>query len=329
MRLRQIGLILTLALGLLLAPLAADAQPAAKGPRVGYVLGASPATAGHLAQAFLGGLRELGYVEGQNITIEYRWAEGKLERLPDLVADLIRLKVDVIVSSTSPAIRAAKQQTSTIPIVMAGVTDPVGAGFVASLARPGGNVTGLSMLATELSGKRLDLLKEMLPNLSRVAVVWNPTHPGQALALKDTQVVAQALGVTLMSMEVRTREDFEGVFAAIGKERAGAVSVLPDPLTFAHRGQLTALAAKHRLPAMYGFREFVDAGGLMSYGASVPDLWRRAATYVDKILKGAKPSDLPVEQPTQFELVINLKTAKQIGLTIPQSVLYRADKVIK
>ena len=323
------GIVVILTLGVLSVPLAADAQPVAKVPRVGYVLGASPATAGHLAQAFVQGLRELGYVESQNITIEYRWAEGKLERLPDLVADLIRLKVDVIVSSTSPAIRAAKQQTGTIPIVMAGVTDPVGAGFVASLARPGGNVTGLSMLATELSGKRLDLLKGMLPNLSRVAVVWNPTHPGQALALKDTQVVAQALGVTLMSMEVRTREDFEGVFAAIGKERAGAVSVLPDPLTFAHRGQLTALAAKHRLPAMYGFREFVDAGGLMSYGASVPDLWRRAATYVDKILKGAKPSDLPVEQPTQFELVINLKTAKQIGLTIPQSVLYRADKVIK
>ncbi len=329
MRLSRGVLILTLALGILLVPLAAGAQQAGKVYRIGFLGTSSPATAGHLPQVFVQGLRALGYVEGQNITIEYRWAEGKLERLPDLVADLIRLKVDVIVSSASPAIRAAKQQTSTIPIVMAGATDPVGAGFVASLARPGGNVTGLSMLETELSGKRLELLKETLPNLSRVALLWNPTHPGQALALKDTQEAARALGVTLISMEVRTREDFESVFGAIAKERAGALSVLLNPLTFSHRGQLTALAAKHRLPAMYAIREFVDAGGLMAYGPSFPDSYRRAATYVDKILKGAKPGDLPVEQPTKLELVINIKTAKALGLTIPQSMFIRADEVIQ
>jgi len=328
MRLRSIGLVVTLSLGILLAPLAADAQQAGKVYRIGF-LGSSASAGAHLVDALRQGLRERGWVEGQNLVIESRSAEGKLERWPDLAADLIRLKVDVIVSSLSPAIRAAKQQTSTIPIVMAGVNDPVGAGFVASLARPGGNVTGLSMLVTELSGKRLELLKETLPNLSRVAFLWNSTQPGQALALKETQEAARALGVTLISMEVRTREDFESVFGAMAKERAGALIVMTDPVTFTHRGQLMALAAKHRLPAMYAIREFVDAGGLMAYGPSFRDSYRRAATYVDKILKGAKPADLPVEQPTQFELVINIKTAKALGLTIPQSMFIRADHVIE
>ena len=323
----KLALILALALGLLAAPLAAEAQQTGKVYRIGFL--GSPLAGAHLVDALRQGLRERGWVEGQNLVIESRSAEGKLERWPDLAADLIRLKVDVIVSSLSPAIRAAMQQTSTIPIVMAGVNDPVGAGFVASLARPGGNVTGLSMLVTELSGKRLELLKETLPNLWRVAFLWNPTQPGQALALKDTQEAARALGVTLISMEVRTREDLESVFGAIAKERAGALIVMTDPVTFSHRGQLTALAARHRLPAMYAIREFVDAGGLMAYGPSFPDSYRRAATYVDKILKGAKPADLPVEQPTKFELVINIKTAKALGLTIPQSMFIRADEVIQ
>lgn len=279
--------------------------------------------------AFAQGLRELGYVDGQNIVIEYRWADGKLERLPGFVAELIRARVDVIVSSATPAIRFAKEQTTTIPIVMAGVTDPVGVGFVASLARPGGNITGLTHLSPDLSGKRLDLLKEVVPRLLRVAVLWNPNHPGQPLVFKETQVAAQALKVTLISMEARNREGIERALSVIGKERPQALFELPDPLTFFNRQLIIEFAAKHKLPAMYSFREWVDAGGLMSYGTSFPDLFHRAATYVDKILKGTKPADLPVEQPMKFELVINLKAAKQIGLTIPQSVLYRADKVIK
>ena len=324
------------AIALSTPPLAAETQQAGKVYRVVLVFTTAPVSqmigpdpAHPLVRAFLDQLRALGYVQGRNLVFEPRSAEGKLERLPDLVADLIRLKVDVIVSSLSPAIRAAKQQTSTIPIVMAGINDPVGAGFVASLARPGGNVTGLSMLVTELSGKRLELLKETLPNLSRAAFLWNPTQPGQALALKDTQAAARVLGVTLQLYEVRDPNEFDGALAAMTKARAGALLVMTDPLTFSQRGQLTALAAKHRLPAMYALREFVDAGGLMAYGPSFPDSYRRAATYVDKILKGAKPADLPVEQPTKFELVINIKTAKALGLTIPQSMFIRADEVIQ
>ena len=307
----------------------AEAQSAKKVPRIGYVGAGSTATAGHHAQAFAQGLRELGYVEGQNIVIEYRWAEGKLESLPALVADLVRLRVDVIVSSATPAIQFAKEQTSTIPIVMAGVTDPVGAGIVASLARPGGNITGLTHLSPDLSGKRLELLKEVVPRLVRVAVLWNPNHPGQPAAFKDTQAAALALKVALISSEARNREELERVLSSMAKERPQALFELPDPLIFGNRELMTEFAAKHRLPAMYSFREYVDAGGLMSYGTSFPDLFHRAATYVDKILKGAKPADLPVEQPKKFEFIINLKTAKQIGLTIPPNVLVRADKVIK
>jgi putative tryptophan/tyrosine transport system substrate-binding protein len=307
----------------------AAAQQSKKVSRIGYVAAGSPATAGHHAQAFVQGLRELGYVDGQNILIEYRWAEGKLENLPAFVADLVHLKVDVIVSSATPAIRFAKEQTNAIPIVMAGVTDPVGAGFVASLARPGGNITGLTHLSPDLTGKRLELLKEVVPRLLRVAVLWNPNHPGQPLAYKESVVVAQALKVTLISMESRNREEIERVLSGMGKKRPQALFELPDPLIFFNRELITQFAAKYRLPAMYSFREYVDAGGLMSYGTSFPDLFHRAATYVDKILKGATPADLPVEQPRKFELVINLKTAKQINLTIPPNVLVRADKVIR
>jgi putative ABC transport system substrate-binding protein len=319
------------ALMLLLSALSvsAAAQQPKKVPRIGYVDAGSPATTGHRAQAFVQGLRDLGYVEGQNIVIEYRWAEGKLESLPALVEEVVRRRVDVIVSSATPAIRFAKEQTTTIPIVMAGVTDPVGVGFVTSLARPGGNITGLTHLSPDLSGKRLELLKEVVPRLLRVAVLWNPNQPGQSAAFKDTQVAAQALRVTLISMEVRNREEIERALSGMGKDHSQALFELPDPLTFFNRELITEFAAKHRLPAMYSFREYVDAGGLMSYGTSFPDLFRRAATYVDKILKGTKPAELPVEQPMKFELVINLKTAKQIGLTIPPNVLARADKVIR
>ena len=319
----------TLAALLLAVAFPAEAQQPKKVPRIGYVDAGSPATTGHRAQAFVQGLRDLGYVEGQNIVIEYRWAEGKLESLPALVEEVVRRRVDVIVSSATPAIRFAKEQTTTIPIVMAGVTDPVGVGFVTSLARPGGNITGLTHLSPDLSGKRLELLKEVVPRLLRVAVLWNPNQPGQSAAFKDTQVAAQALRVTLISMEVRNREEIERALSGMGKDHSQALFELPDPLTFFNRELITEFAAKHRLPAMYSFREYVDAGGLMSYGTSFPDLFRRAATYVDKILKGAKPADLPVEQPMKFELVINLKTAKQIGLTIPPNVLARADKVVR
>jgi putative ABC transport system substrate-binding protein len=307
----------------------AEAQQPKKVPRIGYVDAGSPATTGHRAKAFVQGLRDLGYVEGENIVIDYRWAEGKLESLPAFVADFVRLKVDVIVSSATPAIRFAKEQTGTIPVVMAGVTDPVGSGLVASLARPGGNITGLTHLAPDLTGKRLELLKEVVPRLSRTAVLWNPDQPGQALAYKESQVAAQRLKLTLISMEARNEEELKRLLSGRGNERPQALFELPDPLIFVNRKQIAEFAIKQKLPSMYSFREYVDAGGLMSYGTSFPDLLYRAATYVDKILKGAKPADLPVEQPTKFELVINLKTAKQIGLTIPPNVLARADRVIK
>jgi len=306
-----------------------EAQQPKKVPRIGYVGAGSPATAGHHAQAFMQGLRELGYVDGQNIVIEYRWADGKLERLSDFVAEMVQAKVDLIVSSATPTIRFAKKQSTTMPIVMAGVTDPVGAGFVASLARPGGNITGLTHLSPDLTGKRLELLKEVVPRLLRAGVLWNPNQPGQSLAYKESQAAAQALKVTLISMEARNREELDRLLSDIGKQRPQALFELPDPLIFANRELITQLATKQRLPAMYSFSEYVDAGGLMSYGTSFPDLFRRAAVYVDKILKGAKPADLPVEQPKKFEFVINLKAAKQIGLTIPPNVLARADKVIK
>ncbi len=332
MRPRTSWIILTLAFGLLAAPLAAEAQQAAKIPRIGYLvpnLAASP----HQHEAFRQGLRDLGYLEGRNLVIEYRNAEGKLERLPALAAELVALKVDVIVAApgTLPAL-AAKQATRTLPTVFIGVGDPVTSGFVTSLARPGGNLTGLSALTPELVGKWLELLKQAVPGVSRVAVLWQPGAVGERTEkdlLKEADVAAQALGVRLQFVEARGPADVDRAFLDMTRARAGALTVLSTPMFGSERRRLVELAAKNRLPTVYSFREFVDAGGLMSYGPDLADMFRRAATYVDKILKGAKPADLPVEQPTRFELVINLKTAKALGLTIPQSVLIRADEVIR
>jgi putative tryptophan/tyrosine transport system substrate-binding protein len=270
-----------------------------------------------------------GYVEGKDIVIEWRSAEGKFDRLPDLAAELVRLNVHVVVTGGPMDTRAAKGATSTIPIVMTWDQDPVGSGFVASLARPGGNVTGLSILAPEISGKQLELLKEIVPRLSRVAFLGNSTEPGNAQALRETEAAARAFAVQLQYLDVLAPKDIEPAFRAASKGRAHAVLVLTSPVVGSQRTQVVELAVKNRLPAIYHRRQFVEDGGLMSYGVSQTDLDRRAATYVDKILKGAKPADLPVEQPTKFEFVINLKAAKQIGLTIPPQVLARADRVIK
>ena len=270
----------------------------------------------------------MGYVEGQSITIEYRYAEEKLDRLPDLVAELVHSKVDVIVAVSTPAIEAAKNATKTIPIIMAGVSDPVGTGFVASLARPGGNVTGLSLQSPELSGKRLELLKEIIPKLSRVAFLVHRQDPGHRLFVKEAQDAGQSLGMRIQPLEAAGFEEIKGAFPAMIRERIGGLIVQPI-FVGTHGLRIADLAARNRLPTISDPTEFADAGGLMSYGPSRSALWQRAATYVDKILKGTKPADIPVEQPTKFEFVINLKTAKQIGVMIPQSVLYRADKVIR
>jgi putative ABC transport system substrate-binding protein len=307
----------------------AQAQQPTKIPRIGHLAASSFSTNPARIEAFRQGLRELGYVEGKNIVIEYRYAEGKLDRLPALVAELVRLKVDIIVSGGPTPTRAAKEATSTIPIVMAFDNDPVANGFVASLARPGGNITGLSTLAPEISGKQLELLKEIVPRLARVAVLGDSTTPGNAQALKEIELAAGALKVKLQYLDVLDPKDIETAFRAANKGRADAVLMMTSRVFVLQRTQIADLAAKSRLPAIYDRREFVDDSGLMSYGTNFTDLSRRAATYVDKILKGAKPADLPVEQPIKFELIINLKAAKQIGLTIPPNVLARADKVIK
>jgi putative tryptophan/tyrosine transport system substrate-binding protein len=318
-------------LTLLAAPLATEAQQAAKVPRIGY-LGPTLAANPHMVEAFLQGLRDLGYVEGRNVVIEYRSAEGKLERYPALVAELVALKVDVIFVPGTPAAVTAKQATRTLPIVFAAAADPVADGLVTSLARPGGNVTGLSGFSPELVGKRLELLKQAVPGVSRVAVLWQPGGQGERTdkdMLKRADVAARALGVRLQVVEVRGPADFGRAFSNMTRARAGALTVLGTPMFFTERRRLVDLAAKNRLPAVYGTRDYVDVGGLMAYGPNTADLFRRAATYVDKILKGAKPADLPVEQPTKFELLINLKTAKALGLTIPPSLLGRADEVIQ
>jgi putative ABC transport system substrate-binding protein len=298
-------------------------------PRIGYLLG-SLSSAGDQArsEAFRQGLRDLGYVEGKNIVIEYRSAEGKADRFPSLAADLVRLTVELIVTAGPLATRAAKQATSTIPIVMANDPDPVGNGFVATLARPGGNITGLSNLAPEIGGKQLELLKEIVPKLSRVAVFGTPTQPGTTQRLREMEVAAGAFGLKLQYLDVQSPKDIEGAFRAANKSGADAVLIMMAGVV-AGAQRTREFAAKSRVPAIYQSRGSVEAGGLMSYGVNIRDLDRRAATYVDKILKGAKPADLPVEQPTKFELVINLKTAKQIGLTIPPNVLARADRVIR
>jgi putative ABC transport system substrate-binding protein len=307
----------------------ATAQQPAKIPRIGFLSATSPSANAARIEAFRQGLRALGYVEGKNIIIEWRSAEEKLDRLPALAAELVRLKVDIIVTAGPIPTRSAKEATSTIPVVMAQDGDPVANGFVASLARPGGNITGLSTLAPEISGKQLELLKEVIPKLTRVAVFGTLTRAGNAQALKEIELAAGAFKVKLQYLDVLDPKDIETAFQAATKGRAEAVLVLQSAVFFSQRTQITDLAAKNRLPAIYYTTEFVEAEGLMSYATSYTDLFRRAATYVDKILKSAKPAELPVEQPTKFELIINLKAAKQIGLTIPPSVLARADKVIK
>jgi ABC-type uncharacterized transport system substrate-binding protein len=307
----------------------AHAQQPKKSPRIGRLSPISASAGLPIEEAFRQGLRDLGWIEGQNIVIEYRYAEGKAARLPELAAELVRLRVDLIVAGSTPGILAAKNATGAIPVVMVTTGDPVVNGLVASLARPGGNVTGLTALSQELSGKRLELLKEAVPSGARVAVLSDPAVPDSGPALKGAKAAARALGVRLQELEVRDPNEFEKAFVAMARERAGALMVLGGIIFNAHRERIVELTAKSRLPAIYDLREYVEAGGLMFYGATLPDMYRRAATYVDKILKGAKPANLPVEQPIKFEFVINLKTAKQIGLTISPNVLVRADKVIK
>jgi putative ABC transport system substrate-binding protein len=306
-----------------------EAQQTRKVHRIGFLSAGSESSMSARTEAFLQGLQTLGYVEGKNILIEYRAAEGKYDRLPDLVAELIRLKVDVIVATSTLAARPAKAATKTIPIVVLS-GDPVGTGLVVSLARPGGNVTGVTNLSPDLSTKRLELLKEVAPGVVRIGVLWDPEGPVPLLAFKETQEAARAMGLQIQSLEVRgPMPDIEGAFKAASKSRAGALLTISNPLINSHSAQIVDRAGKNRLPAIYADLRFVDAGGLMFYGVDAAALYNRLAYYVDKILKGVKPADLPVEQPMKFELVINLKTAKQIGLTIPPNVLYRADKVIK
>jgi len=317
-------------LALLAAPLVAEAQPPAKVFRIGLLAGSSPTSpaASHLWEGFFQGLRDLGYVEGRNVVIESRHYGDSIDRLPALAAELVQLPVDVIVATSSPAALAAKNATRTIPIVFATAFDPVGT-LVASIARPGGNVTGLSLLAPEIVARQLQLLKEAVPKVSRVAVLSNPANPYTALMVKETEAAARSLGVRVHLLGVRGADAFDSAFSAIAKERPDALFVLFDPQLLAQRARIAEFASENRLPAMYPHREYAETGGLMAYGADLRDNFRRAATYVDKILKGAKPANLPVEQPTKFQLVINLKTAKALGLAIPPSVLARADEVIQ
>jgi putative tryptophan/tyrosine transport system substrate-binding protein len=324
---RTLGLLVTLALGFLVAPLAPDAQPAAKIPRIG-IIGDWPEDSPSW-EVFRQGLRDLGYVEGQNLAIEWRFTEGKLDRLADTATELVRLQMDIIVTTGTPATRAAMHATPTIPIIMVSAGDPLRAGLVASLARPGGNVTGSTILGPELSAKRLQLLKEILPTASRVAFLWNPTNPANVLHFEDIQAGARALGVTLHSAEVRSPGEFESAFAAMMRERPDALIITADGIHQQHVGQILNFAAKNRLPVMSNVKDNVVGGALVCYGASQSELFRRAALYVDKILKGAKPGDLPVQQPMKFELIINLKTAQALGLTIPPTLLFQADEVIR
>jgi putative ABC transport system substrate-binding protein len=316
-----------LALGILSAPLGNAAQAPAKLQRIGWLGTASP---GPFDEAFRQGLRELGYVEGQNLAIEWRWVRGNFARLPALAAELAGLNVNIVVAGGTPAALATKKATTTIPIVMVAGIDPAEVGLVASLARPGGNVTGVTRIGPELVGKRLELLKESVPTVSRVAILWHDaSNPNTASMLREARAAAGKLRLHLESLEVKARGDLEGAFAAMAQKGAGAFITVQDGFTLAHRTRIVDLAAKTRLPGMYETRDWTDAGGLLSYGASDFELYRRAAYYVDRILKGTRPADLPVEQPTRFELVVNLKTAKALGLTIPQSVLVRADRVIQ
>ena len=325
---RLIGLAVVFTLGLTLVPLAAEAQQTVKVPRIGYLSADGGAAASHLVEGFRQGLRTLGYVEGQSVTIDYRFADGKYERLPDLARELVQLRVDVLMVFTIPATRAAKGVTTTTPIVFAQVLDPVGAGVVAGLARPGANVTGVSVMIEDLGGKYIQLMQELMPRIADVAILWEPAQPAGALQLKQIETAATSLGVRLHTVKVLGPRDFETAFVS-AKTKRSAVFVLPSSLFNLHWQRLANLAVKHQVPTISARREFVNAGGLISYGPDFADQSRRAASYVDRILKGAKPADLPVEQPTKFELVINLKTAKTLRLTIPQTLLLRADQVIQ
>jgi ABC-type uncharacterized transport system substrate-binding protein len=328
---RLIGLAIVLTVGLLAAPFAAEAQaqPAGKVHRMGFLGNSTAALEAHLVGPFREGLRDLGYVEGQNIVIEYRWAEGKYERFPALIAELLAQKVEVIVTAGTPASLAVKKATTSVPLVMVAVGDPVDTGLVASLAKPGGNITGIHSTVEGLEGKRLELLREVIPKLSHVAVLRNPENPALLNYLKEMQVAAQVLGMKVQVFEARTPGEFDETFKAIVRARPGALRVMGDRLFLHYRQRIMDFATKQRLPTVPVHPELVEAGGLMSFGPSYPGMHRRAAYFVDRILKGAKPADLPVEQPTKFELVINLKTAKTLGLTIPPSVLGRADQVIQ
>jgi putative tryptophan/tyrosine transport system substrate-binding protein len=326
---RRRFLLISLA-GALAGPLAVEAQQTGKVYRLGFLSNGWATAIPQVVAAFRQGLRELAWVEGQNIVIEYRWAEGRSDRLPDLTAELVRLRVDVLVASGAAATRAAKEATTTIPIVSVAVQDPVALGSVQSLGRPGGNITGPTLTGgLAIVGKQLELLKETVPGVSRVAVLWNPANPMLLQQLRDTESAARSLNVQLQPVEARSPDEFDRAFSRIIRGRVEALLVSTDPVFAAQGTRLANLAARNRLPAMYGLRRHVEAGGLIAYGANELDVWRRAATYVDKILKGAKPAELPVEQPTKFELVINLKTAKALGLTIPPSLLARADHVIE
>jgi putative ABC transport system substrate-binding protein len=315
---------------LIIAPLAVRAQQAGKVYRIAFLGASSPALESELVAAFRQGLGDLGYIEGQNIVIEYRWAEGRYDRYPAFVAEAVRLKVDVIVTAGTPAALAAKEGTRTLPIVMAVIGDPIAAGVVSSVARPGGNITGSTSMTPEIDAKRLELLKEVVPGASRIAVLWNPANPNNRARIREMKAAAKSLRLTLEPLvDVADSEQLEKGFGAIVAARSQALIMVSDRALLSHRDRIVAFATKRRLPGLYAYREFVEAGGLASYAPSYPAMFRRAATYVDKILKGAKPSELPIEQPTKFELVINLKTAKALGLTIPQSVLGRADEIIQ
>jgi putative ABC transport system substrate-binding protein len=310
-------------------PLAARAQQPAKVARIGFLGNSTAALEANLVGPFRDGLRELGYEEGRDIVIEYRWADGRYERFPALIAELIALKVDAIVTAGTPASLAVKKATTTIPLVMVAVGDPVATGLVASLARPGGNITGLTSISVEMEGKRLELLREVVPKVSHIAVLWNAASPIQVIEEGEVRAAARVLGIKMLSLGVRTREEIDDALATIIRERPDALLVLADRLFLHHRTRIMDFAAQERLPGVHAYRELVEAGGLMSYGPSYADMHRRAAAYVDKILKGAKPADLPVERPVKFELVVNLKAAKALGLTIPPSVIFRADEVIE
>jgi len=319
-----------LALGFLAAPLAPDAQQLTRAPRIGYLEFGTAAPGTSFLEAFRQGLRDLGWVEGQNIAIEVRYAEGKRDQLPELAAELVRRKVDLIFASTTPAALAAKHATTTTPIVIGLVADPVGSGVVASLARPGGNITGWTHEpGLEIHGKRLELIKEAVPGATRIGALWNPTNPIHGPIVKELEAAAQALKVQLHPVPVQDPKEFESAFAALTRQRAGALTVIPDGMFLAQADRIIALAARSQIPAIYGFTDLVEAGALMTLGANLPEMFRRGASYVDRILKGTRPADLPIERPTRFYFVINLKTAKALGLTIPPSLLQRADRMIE